>query len=145
MPVIVTLIIAIFLILISWTWHNLGNINKTKKVITIIVSLIIMYIITLIIFNISKTGVNYKNDEEMAAVRNVLVLLFTFINGLIIMPSFAKTVNRINDKEIKKEQASRKFLIALVLFIIVLIIECGYLKNIQNGILDIYNSAAKNK
>ncbi|MBR3254725.1 MAG: hypothetical protein IKF97_00635 [Clostridia bacterium] len=143
MPVIITLIIAIFLILISWTWHNLGNIDKTKKVITIIASLIIMYVITLIIFNISKINVDYKSEEEMIAVRNVLVLLFTFINGLIVMPSFGKIINRVKEKEITKEQASKKFLITLAIFIIVLFFECGYLKDTQKGILDIYNQAVK--
>lgn len=143
MPVIITLIIAIFLILVSWTWHNLGNIDKTKKVGTIIVLLIIMMIITLIVFNISKTNVNYKTEEEMASVRNVLVILFTFINGLIIMPSFAKTISKINDKEITKEQASKRFIIALVIFVVILFIECGYLKDIQNGILNIYHNAKK--
>ena len=143
MPVIITLIIAIFLILISWTWHNLGNIDKTKKVITIIASLIIMYVITLIIFNISKINVDYKSEEEMIAVRNVLVLLFTFINGLIVMPSFGKIINRVKENEITKEQASKKFLITLAIFIIVLFFECGYLKDTQKGILDIYNQAVK--
>ena len=143
MPVIITLIIAIFLILISWTWTNLGSIDKTKKVITIIVGLIIMIIITLIVFNISKTNVNYDSEEEVSAIRTVLVILFSFINGLFVMPSFAKTIAKINSKEISKEQANKRFLIAIIIFIIVLFIECGYLKSIQNGILDIYHNAKK--
>ena len=28
MPAVITLIIAIFLMLISWTWHNLGNMEN---------------------------------------------------------------------------------------------------------------------
>ena len=31
MPIIITIMIAMFLILISWTWHNLGDIEKIKK------------------------------------------------------------------------------------------------------------------
>ena len=143
MPVIITLIIAIFLILISWTWNNLWNIDKTKRVITIVISLIVIAIITLIVFNISKSSVNYKSEEEVSAVRVVLVTLFTFVNGLVIMPSIAKTLSKIKNKEITKEQAGKRFLIAIAVFVIVLIIECGYLTSIQNGILDIYHSAKK--
>lgn len=143
MPVIITLIIAIFLILISWTWNNLGNIDKTKKVVTIVVSLFVIAIITLIIFNISKASVNYKSEEEVSVVRVVLVILFTFVNGLVVMPSIAKTLNKINNNEITKEQAGKRFLITGIIFIIVLIIECGYLTSIQKGILDIYNGAKK--
>ena len=32
MPIIITIMIAMFLILISWTWHNLGDIEKIKKI-----------------------------------------------------------------------------------------------------------------
>lgn len=143
MPVIITLIIAIFLILISWTWTNLGNIDKTKKVITIIVALIVMIIITLIIFNISKSNVNYKSEEEVSAVRTVLVILFSFINGLFVMPSLAKTFAKINDKEISREQANKRLLVTILIFVVLLVIECGYLKSIQTGILDIYHGAKK--
>ena len=133
MPVIITLIIAIFLILISWTWHNLGNIDKSKKIITIIITLIILSIITFIIFNISKS--------EMESVRNVLVFVFTLINGLITMPAIAKMLRRIDENDIEKDEASKKFILILVIFIIIIIFECGYLKNIQQEILNIYTKA----
>ena len=141
MPVIVTLIIAIFLILISWTWNNLGNIDKTKKIITIVISLILMFFVTFIIFNISKQDIQYGSNEQMEVVRNVLVILFTIINGLIVMPFVAKTINKVYEKEIEKEQASKRLIAILVIFIIVVILECGYLKSIQQEILKIYNHA----
>ena len=48
MPIIITIMIAMFLILISWTWHNLGDIEKIKKIITMIVLFVLIYIVTLI-------------------------------------------------------------------------------------------------
>ena len=141
MPVIITLIIAIFLILISWTWHNLGNIDKSKKIITIIITLIILSIITFIIFNISKSEIPYNSEEEMESVRNVLVFVFTLINGLITMPAIAKMLRRIDENDIEKDEASKKFILILVIFIIIIIFECGYLKNIQQEILNIYTKA----
>lgn len=141
MPVIITIIIAIFLILISWIWHNLGSIDKTKKVITIIIALILMYVITLILFNISKSDLNYNKEEDMLAVRNILVLLFTSINGMIVMPFVAKILNKIYENEIDYEKARKSFIIIFTIFAIIIFFECGYLKNIQQGILDIYNQA----
>ncbi len=141
MPVIITLIIAIFLILISWTWHNLGNIDKSKKIITIIITLIILSIITFIIFNISKSEIPYNSEEEMESVRNVLVFVFTLINGLITMPAIAKMLRKIDENDIEKDEASKKFILILVIFIIIIIFECGYLKNIQQEILNIYTKA----
>ena len=141
MPVIITLIIAIFLILISWTWHNLGNIDKTKKILTIVISLILIFIVTFIVFNISKEGVQYESQQQMGDVQNVLVVLFTFINGLLIIPAIAKTLNKIFENEIDKNKAQQKFIIIFVIFIIIMIFECGYMKNIQQDILKIYNDA----
>lgn len=141
MPVIITLIIAMFLVLISWVWHNLGNVSQSKKICTIIISFIIVFLITLLLFNISKNEIQYDKPEEMENVRNVLVLVFTIINGLIILPAFTKTLGRINSKEIEKTQAKNHFIFLLVIFVIILFIECGYLKNVQQGILDIYHEA----
>ena len=141
MPVIITLIIAIFLILISWTWHNLGNIDKTKKILTIVISLILIFIVTFIVFNISKEGVQYESQQQMGDVQNVLVVLFTFINGLLIIPAIAKTLNKIFENEIDKNKAQQRFITIFVIFIIIMIFECGYMKNIQQDILKIYNDA----
>lgn len=141
MPVIITLVIAMFLILISWTWHNLGEITQSKKITTMIVLFVIGFLITLVIFNISKSGVNYNSEESLNSVRNILVLVFTIINGLIIMPPIAKTLGRINNKEITPDQATKHLGFFLIIFVIIIIIECNYLKGVQQGILDIYNNA----
>lgn len=138
MPVVITLVIAIFLILISWTWHNLGRIDKAKKIIIIAVFLIISYIITNTIFDISKSGVKYENLQEMEVVKNVLVLLFTILNGLIFMPFVAKNINGLKENAINKTVAIRKISIIVIIFILILFLECGYLKDIQQGILNIY-------
>lgn len=142
MPIIIALMIAMFLILISWTWHNLGNIEKPKKVITIIVSLFVIYIVTLIIFNISKNNITYVAQEGMEAVKNILVLLFTMVNSLILMPLLARILNKISENDIKYSDARKSFIIIFIIFLIVIIFECGYLKDIQQGIINIYNEAA---
>lgn len=144
MPVIITIMIAMFLILISWTWHNLGNIENSKKIITITILLFIIFVITFIVFNISKSDLIYNKEEEMQAVRTILVILFTIINGLIVMPSIAKTLGKIFESDIDKQTAKMRLIITLAIFVLILIFECGYLKNIQKEILNIYNEALSN-
>ena len=51
-----------------------------------VIGLITIYIITLIIFQITKNGINYQNAQIQGNIRNVIVLIFTGINGIIIMP-----------------------------------------------------------
>ena len=139
MSLIIIIIIAIYFILIAWTWQILGNVEKTKKVAVIIIGILIMYIVTLIVFNISKVGLNYENTNAQADVRNVLVTVFTGINGIIVIPQLAKVIEKISEDEIDKKTASRKFLIIAIIFIVCVIIECGYMKDIQKGIINIYN------
>ena len=141
MPIIITIMIAMFLILISWTWHNLGDIEKIKKIITMIVLFVLIYIVTLIVFNISKSDILYNSKEAMENVKTILVLLFTIVNGLIIMPFIAKILNKISCNDIDYNDAKKSFLVIFIVFIIVIIFECGYLKDIQNGILNVYNKA----
>lgn len=145
MPIIITVIIAIFLILIGWSWHNLGNLEKPKKICTMIVELIFIFLLTLIVFNISTNDIKYTNPKEIENVRNILVTLFTFVNGIIVMPGISKIINKVKENEITKEQASKKFFIILIIFAIILFLECGYFKNIQQGILDVINANAVSK
>ena len=85
MPIIITLLIAIFFVVVSWAWHNLGEIEPPKKVATIIALFLIIYLITMIVFSISASGVNYENKDIEQNVKNVLVIVFTIINGLLII------------------------------------------------------------
>ena len=85
MPIIITFLIAIFFVGISWTWHNLGDIDTTKKVATLIVAYLIIFIVTLVIFNISANGVAYENKDIEQNVRYVMVIVFTIINAIIII------------------------------------------------------------
>ena len=64
MTIIILVAIVIYAILITWIWKSLGYIEKSKKILYIAVGLLIMYIITLIIFNISKNGKTYQNIES---------------------------------------------------------------------------------
>ena len=136
MPIIITLVIAAFLILLSWTWHNLGNIEKSKKVAIIIILLLLIYIMTMFIFNISQKDILYEVQAEKELIKNVFGLLFTLVNGIIVMPMICKTINGIFEKEVKKEKATKKIIIISVVFIILLFLECGYFKSIQQGILN---------
>lgn len=142
MTLIYIIIVAMYLILIAWTWQSLGNIEKRKKVVYIILGILLLFIITLIIFNISKNNVEYQKETIKNAVRNLLVLLFTAVNGIIFIPYVARILNKVEENEIEKEKLKIKAIVFIIVFVICVVIECGYLENIQNGIINIYNSKA---
>ncbi len=136
MALISAIILIMFLILIGWTWHNLGTIETKTKIICIIAGIIAVYILTLIIFNISKIGINYENEETMKIIRRVFVILFSIINGYIILPFIFKKLEQINNNEIKKETLTKSIIILIIVIIIICIFEISYLGNAQNGILN---------
>ena len=144
MASIIYIVISIlFLVLIGWTWSNLTRIKRNKKIMYIIISLIIIGIITFLICMISQIGVEYENDKMIAPVRNILVAVFTPINGFVIVQYIARILGRINVGTISQEEAKKKFIIIFVIFIIFAIIECLYMRSIQGGIIDMYNSLNK--
>ena len=49
-------------------------------------------------YQISKGNIEYPNDEIMKSIQNTLVLLFTGINGCILLPYTSKTIARIKEK-----------------------------------------------
>ena len=136
MAVIISLIeIILLLVLLGWTWHSLGNIEKPTKIACIIGGLVVVYIITLVIYNISKIGIVYENKEAMKLIQNVFVSLFTIINSYIILPYVFRKLDQINNEEIEKEQLKKSIIILVIIILVMGIFESSYLGSIQQEIL----------
>ena len=136
MAVIISLIeIILLLVLLGWTWHSLGNIEKPTKIACIIGGLVVVYIITLVIYNISKIGIVYENKEAMKLIQNVFVSLFTIINSYIILPYVFRKLDQINNEEIEKEQLKKSIIILVIIILAMGIFESSYLGSIQQEIL----------
>ena len=131
--------VLIFIISIVWIWHNLGNIEKPRKVAFIIIGLLIMYIFTVILYNFSSSDIAYPSEEVEKAVSNTLILVFTGLNALIFLPFIANLVDKILEEEIEKKQAKGRIIILLIIFVICIFVEKGYLESTQEGIINIYN------
>ena len=134
--VIISLIVIILLlVLFGWTWHSLGSIEKTTKIACIIGGLIVVFIITFVIYNISKIGITYENKEAMKLIRNVFVSLFTIVNSYVILPYSFRKLDKINNDEIEKEHLIKSIIILAIIILILGIFESSYLGSIQQGIL----------
>lgn len=140
MPLIIIIIMAIYLVLIAWTWQSLGNIDKIKKVVLILIGIVLSYIITLIVFNLSKSGIDYGNISTKDMMKTLLISTFTGINGIIILPYISKLLSKINDGEIDKDIITKRLIIFVIIFAICMYFECGYLRNAQKEMINIYNS-----
>lgn len=140
MALIIIITIIIYGLAIIWTWNSLGDIEKPQKIAVIVIGMLITYIITAIVFAISKSGINYQEIMGESEIRRIIVMIFTGVNLLILLPYISKKLYAIHEGEIEQKDFLRKMAILAVIFIICMCIECGYMKNTQNGILKIYQS-----
>lgn len=140
MIIIILAILIVFMVSSVWIWHCLANVDKKQKILFIIIGLILVFVCTFIVFQISKSGVVYENKAVEKDIRNMIVSIFTAANSLILLPYVARQVNKIKVNEIEKEKFKNKMLLIISVFIICLILECGYMKDIQSGILRVYQS-----
>lgn len=139
MAFIVIITIIIYGVSMVWTWKSLGELEKSKKIAVIVIGMVVTYIITLVIFSISKNGVDYGQvaggENE---IRRVIIAIFSGINSLILFPFISKQLNKIHEGEIEPKELTKKLSILLVIFIVCMFFECGYMKDTQKGILEIY-------
>ena len=136
MVIVVIAIIILFLVLLAWTWQSLGNIDNSKKIKFIVGGLIIVYIITFIIYTISKIGLTYDNQEAMKVIRTVFVILFTIVNSYIILPYIFRKIEQINNDEIKKEGMQKTIIIVLIIIVLLVIFETNYFAEVQHRIIN---------
>lgn len=134
-----TVVFFIYLIAVIWSWKSLTNLSPLKKIIAILAGILIVYIITSILLNISKTNITYPTEEMGQKVTTVLTIVFTAINALII-PILSKNIVKMQSGEIDINQFKKKIIAIFLIGIVFLGLECGYLKNTQKEIVNIYYS-----
>ena len=133
-------IILLFTVLLLWTWNNVKEFeNIGQKIGYVAIGLIALAVITLILFNVSKVGVQYPNEEIIGQIRKMALFVFIPINGLLSLPHIARIYTNLQDGTDEK-QVKRKIIILGIVIIIAIIVEISYLKSFQNGIIQILNS-----
>ncbi|MCI8383517.1 MAG: hypothetical protein HFG32_13825 [Eubacterium sp.] len=139
MLLIIITTIVLYSILIAWTWFGLGYVEKSKKVIFILIGILAIYFITLMVYQMTKGSVTYENTQMQQSVQNVLVAIFTGVNGMIVLPQVGKMLDKVQEEEIEKNIVKKRMLILAMILILCLVFEVGYMKDTQVGILKMYD------
>lgn len=136
---IIIVVIALFIVLVGFTWYRLEAYEGMEKVIICVAGILLSWLITSILFSISSNGIEYMNEEVKHEISKILVLVFTPINGIAFMPILARIISRSKFDEIDSKEALKQILILVIVVIIVFAIEVMYLRNIQLGIFEVAN------
>lgn len=135
------IIFLLFVVYIVWTWNSTKEFEDQKiRIAYILVGTLFITMVTLILFAISKIGVNYPKKEMVGQVQKIVLLVFTPINGFIVLTQFSSVFQQMRSGMVSKDKIEKKIKRLLIIFAMLIIIECIYFKNVQYGIIEIINS-----
>ena len=141
MSTIYFIVFMLFIIYIIWTWRSTEGFETiTMRVSYIAVGTLFIAVVTLILFLISRIGISYPKEEMIGEVRKIILLIFIPINGFITLTQFSSVVANVKSGVLSKEEMSKKIKRVLIIFIIMIIIECIYLKHVQTGLIEVINA-----
>lgn len=144
MSLINFIIFVLFVIYVVFVWNSTKEFeNIIVRVSYIFIGTIFITILTLILFWISKIGVEYPKREMVSEVQRIVLLVFIPINGFITLTQVASMFTQAKSGMVSKEDMEKKLKRVIIIFIILIIIEIIYFKNIQNGMIRFIESVQK--
>ena len=138
MSLINFIIILLFIVYIVCTWNSTKEFeNLLTRISFIIIGTIFIAIMTLILFLISKIGVEYPKKEMIGEVRRIILMSFIPINGFIIITQSASIFTQAKSGMVSKEDMQKKIKRLIIIFVVLIVFEAIYFRNIQNGMIKI--------
>jgi len=144
MSLINFIIFVLFIIYVVFVWNSTKEFeNIIVRVSYIFIGTIFITILTLILFWISKIGVEYPKREMVSEVQRIVLLVFIPINGFITLTQVASIFTQAKSGMVSKEDMEIKIKRMIIIFIVLIIVEIIYFKNIQNGLIRFIESVQK--
>lgn len=131
---IISIVIYIVAILIIHT--NTYAFEKEKKIKFILIGIITILIVTWLIVSISANGIEISKYEYLKITKTTSILIFAPINTIFAMPYLGHIINKYYQEKIKQEHIKKRLLIFAIILVAIFIIEIGYIKDFQLGLLN---------
>lgn len=136
MSLINFIIFVLFAIYIVCVWNSTKEFENTiMRISFILVGTLFITILTLILFLISKIGVEYPKKEMIGEVRKMILFAFIPINGFITLTQGSSIFVQAKSGMVSKDDMEKKIKRLVIIFIVLIVFEAIYFKNIQNGII----------
>lgn len=144
MQTIYFIIFILFAMYIVFTWNSTKEFETIiSRISFVIIGTLFISLFTLVLFYISKIGVVYPKEEMIGQIRKIVLLVFIPINGFLTLTQLASIFAKAKSDMISKEELSKKIKIFAIIFIVLIIIECIYLKRFQVDIIEMMNNMKK--
>lgn len=136
-------ILVLNIVAIALIYYCLSELEQKEKIIFIAVGVALMYVLTSFVYWLSTKGIAIKEVSETG--KNLITFLFVPINGLIVLPIFAKSYEKYKMGALAGEHLRNRGIVLAILLFIVLIFECSYFKDIQNGVVGLLQKNYRQK
>ena len=134
MLVIILFILILNVVSILLMYRCLVNSDRKEKLIFIAAGTALMYILTSIVYWISTREIEMTEVSQTG--KDLIIFAFVPINGIIILPLFAKSFTKFKDRKISGTVLRNRGIVLGVVLLILLILECIYFKNIQEQVVN---------
>ena len=138
MSLVYFIITVLFIIYIVCVWNSTKEFETVlMRISFMLVGTLFITILTLMLFWISKLGISYPKKEMVGEARKIILLSFIPINGFIILTQASTIFAQAKSGMVSKEDMEKKIKRLVIIFIILVVFEAIYFKNIQNGMIKI--------
>ena len=134
--ILFTLILNAVSILLMYKCLN--GIEKKERWIFVIIGTALMYVVTNITYWFGTKNIQIS-EETLQLGKDLIIFLFVPINGILILPLFAKSYMKFKLGNMDFSILRNRGIVLLVILLIILIIEGIYFGNIQKQVLNIIN------
>lgn len=133
MTLILFFTLLLNIVAIGLTYNCLSKIDKKERIIAVAVGVAVIYALTSFVYWLSTKDIAIKEVSELG--KNIITFLFVPINSITVLPLMAKSYNKYKIGRLALDKLRNRGIVLGVILLIVLIIECSYFKDIQNGVI----------
>lgn len=133
MPLILFFTLLLNIVAIVLTYNCLSKIDKKERIIVVAVGIAVIYVLTSFVYWLSTKEIAIKEVSELG--KKIITFLFVPINSIIVLPLMAKSYNKYKTGRLASDKLRNRGIVLGIILLIVLIIECSYFKDIQNGVV----------
>ena len=135
--IIVISIIIINLFSLFILFNMLKGMEVKFRIIVTLLLILINFILANLIFGIGQAGIA---GEFSGPVRNLLVFSILPVNLILMASPLAIQINKLKSLDIEKDKFMKNIIICIVIDIVLIIVECNYVKGVVTGIVNLQNS-----
>ena len=133
MLIIILFILILNIVSILLMYRSLTDRTPKEKLIFIAIGIAIMYMLTSVVYWISTRNIEMTEVSDLG--KDLIIFLFVPINGIIVLPLFARTYCKFKDGGISGTILKNRRIVLGIILLILLIVECSYFENIQNQVV----------